>query len=163
MPRRHGLPRVRRAVPWWAAGCAVYVSFVTFVWTQVVAGAVVAALAAGLSWLALRSGDVRVAGAAPQLWRVRAVAAILVGEVRAVVAVLAAQVTGRRSASGRFVVVPLSSRPDAGADAAVTIEASVAPNTYVVGVLEEGGRAMLLVHQLQAQDGVRRSFPRWRR
>lgn len=152
---------MRAVVGWWLVAMAVYVSFVSVVWTQVVAGAVVAALAVALSLVVLRSARLRVGTAAPQVWRVRAVGAILARELRAVLTALPALLAGRAGATGRFVAVRLPHRLDPAEDAAVTMEASLAPNTYVVGIVQGDGEDLLLVHQLAARGGILRSFPRW--
>ena len=101
---------MRALLAWWVVGVAVYTSFVSFVWTQLVAGAVAAALAVALSHLAFRAAGLRVAGAAPQVWRLRAVGTILARELRAVATALWALVRGRQPPNARFVAVALPAR-----------------------------------------------------
>lgn len=148
-------------VAWWLVYVGVYLSFVTFTWTQAVAGAAVAAVAVAVSVRALRIAGVAMPATWPRVWRLRAVAVILGREVRAVVAALVRQLLGRGRVSGRFVAVRVDEPMDVGLDVAVTVEASLAPNTYVVAAFPSDG--LLLLHQFEPVSGARRSFPRWRR
>lgn len=149
-------------VLWWAFYLLLYLSFVSpLAWTQAVAGAILSAIAVGLSRLGMRTAGLRLAGAAPKVWRLRAVARILALEATAVAGALVRQLRGGRRVRGRFVAVRVGEPVDPAADAAITLEAAVAPNTYVVALFED--EDLLLVHQFEARQDVRGSFPRWAR
>lgn len=144
---------------WWLAGTATYVSFVSLVWTQIVAGAVVAATAVAVAARAWRVAELSYTASWPRVWRVGAVGRILAREVRAVVGALVRQARGVAPVAGRYVAVPTDEPVDSGVDAALTLEASLAPNTYVVASFTD--EQLLLLHQFQPSPGARRSFPRW--
>lgn len=150
-------------VLWWAAATVLYLSFVTFTWTQLVAGGVVAAGAVALSRRGARAAGLTHEGALPYLWPPRAVIAILVREVRAVAGALAGRFVHGQPVGGRFIAFRSGQEVDPEMNTALTLEASLAPNTYVVAVLAEDGDAIVLTHQFSPQPDVRRSFPRWRR
>lgn len=144
---------------WWLAGTVIYLSFVDLIWTQVVAGAVVAAAAVAVSARAWRVADLSYTASWPRVWRLRAVGRILGREIRAVVGALARQARGVAEVAGHYVAVPTEEPVDSGVDVALTLEASLAPNTYVVASFPD--EQLLLVHQFQPSPGARRSFPRW--
>lgn len=149
------------AVVWWAIYTALYVSFTGWAWSQLIAGALVAALSVGLSSATLRAGGLSFAGSAPRIWRIRAVVAIVVSEAWAVIVALARQLRGGEPVRGRFVAFRAGERIDPAADASVTLEASLAPNTYVVAVVGEDD-PVVLVHQFAPRPQPRSTFPRWR-
>lgn len=157
---RHEGRRWAAALGWWLAGTATYLSFVTPVWTQVVAGAVVAAAAVAMSARAWRVADLSYTVSWPRVWRLGAVGRILAREVRTVVGALVRQARGVAPVAGRYVAIRTEEPVDSGVDVALTLEASLAPNTYVVASFTEE-RLLLLLHQFQPSPGARWSFPRW--
>lgn len=160
---RGRVPRHIGTVLWWAAATGLYLSFVTFTWTQVIAGGVVAAGAVALSRRGARAAGLSQQGALPYLWPPRSVMSVLIHEVRAVAGALAGRFVRGQPVGGRFIAFRSGQEIDPEMDTALTLEASLAPNTYVVAVLAEDGDAIVLTHQFSAQPDVRRSFPRWRR
>ncbi|MDP9021528.1 MAG: hypothetical protein M3N57_02285 [Actinomycetota bacterium] len=146
-------------VVWWGAYAGIYLLFVSVSVQELVAASLVAAAAVALSRVSLRAAGISFTGALPQLHRLAAVARVFIAETRAVAAALFERVLRRRPLRGRFIAVPVDHRIDAALDAAITLEASVAPNTYVVALIE--GQECLLLHQLAPRPDPKRSFPRW--
>ncbi len=161
-PRR-SRPTAPRIAVWWLCYVAVYLLFVgNLTWQETVAAILIAAAAVALSLVALAQTYEVVGAAAPALWRVRVILRLFLHESWAVLRWLGHRALGRRRPpSGGFVAVRLEDidAMDATRDASITIEASLAPNTYVVGVLEDD--ALLLLHQLVRTPDPKSSFPRW--
>lgn len=147
---------------WWIAATGLYLSFVTFTWTQVVAGGVVAAGAVAVSRRGARAAGLEQEGVLPRVWPPRAVSSILFDELRAVARALVGRFAGGEPIRGRFIAFRAGEEIGAEMDTALTLEASLAPNTYVVAVLGEDDDAVVLIHQFAPRPGARRSFPRWR-
>lgn len=146
-------------VVWWGAYAGIYLLFVSVSVQELVAASLVAAAAVALSRVSLRAAGISFAGALPHLHRPATVARVFIAETSAVAAALFERVRRRRPLQGRFVAVPVDHHVDAALDAAITLEASVAPNTYVVALIE--GQGCLLLHQLAPRPDAKDSFPRW--
>lgn len=160
--REHGAGALVSTFLWWICATVLYLSFVTFTWTQVLAGGAVAAAAVAMSRRGARAAGLTQQGVVPRPWPPRAVAAIVLGEFVAVGRALFDRFARREPVSGRFVAFRIGHEIDPGLDTALTLEASLAPNTYVVAVLPEDEDAVVLLHQFTPEPGARRSFPRWR-
>lgn len=160
---RSARPRRGPTLLWWAAYVALYLSFTGWMWTQLVTGMVAAAVAVALSRAALRPSGPSSLRSAPHVWRGRTIAVILLAEVRAVTSALLRQLRGRAPVEGRFVAFRVDEPIDAATDAGLTIEASLAPNTYVVAVEDDDRGSTVLVHQFAPRPRPKETFPRWRR
>lgn len=141
--------RASRAFLGWAAvAAAMFALWMLLVDTrevpQLIAGAAVAALAAGGSELARRQGIARVRIRGRWLLRAwRPPASVPRDLVRL------ARALARPRDTGRFRALPFAAGDDPegrGREALAELAGSFSPNTYVVGV--DRGRGLLLVHQL---------------
>ncbi len=131
---------------------------------EVFAGALVTAGAYWLSRATFRAAELSCTRDIPRLWRLGAVARIIATESRAVFVALVRHLTGRKRIAGEVVAIPVDAEVCGGADevafdAAITVEAGLAPNTFIIGLAEK--QEVLLVHQLVPQTDPQESFPRW--
>lgn len=156
---RAGPGHLATAAVWWLAYLGLYLWLVSgLTWQEVVAGIPVAAVAVAATVVALRGAAVDLVGRPPALWRPLTVARIVLAEATTFARVFLRLLRGRQP-QGRYVAVPVDVPVAAGSDAALTVEAGIAPNTLVVAVLE--GQDVLLLHQLEASPRAKTSFPRW--
>lgn len=133
----------------WAGLAALYLALVgQLARAEVVAAFLVAAAGAMLSLLLKNAGKRRFALGAPWLLLLRRVAAALLGDVSRIAVALARSIlVGTR---GAVATQPFSthrgSEAEAGRQALVVLLASVAPNGFVVDVVEK--QRVLSVHRL---------------
>ncbi len=152
-------------VVWLVVGTLVYLSFLdNRSVDEWVAGAFVTAGSIWLARAAFRAAGLSYHPDLPRLWRLGAVFRIIAAECWAVFVALVRHLTGRKQIQGEIVAIPVDGRLVQGADevafdAAITVEAGLAPNTFILGLVEK--QEVLLVHQLVPQAEPERSFPRW--
>lgn len=150
---------------WVVAGTAVYLSFLdNREPIEYLTGALVTTGAYLLARITFRTAGLSYTPELPRLWRLWTVVKITAAESWAVFLALVRHLTGRQRIAGEVVAIPLRDEPNRGPgaaafDAAITVEAGLAPNTFIVGKDDEDG--VLLVHQLVRRGDPEHSFPRW--
>lgn len=154
-----------RFVVWVAVGTAVYLSFIdSRAIAEVVAGVLVSAGSVWLAYISFRAAGLSYRRDLPRLWRLRAMSRIIATECWAVFLALVRDLSGREPINGEVVAIPVDHEPVRGPggvafDAAITVEAGIAPNTFIIGLAEK--QQVLVVHRLVRLDGPEKSFPRW--
>lgn len=150
---------------WVPLGTVVYLSFLDALSTsEVVAGVLVTGGALWVSTAVFRSAELAYSPQLPRLWRLPTVVRITAREAWMVTAALVRHLLRRSPIAGEVVAIPVSDAPVKGGgglafDAAITLEAGLAPNTFIVWLDED--ESELLVHQLVSRPHPERSFPRW--
>ncbi len=150
---------------WVVAGTAAYLSFLdNREPIEYLTGALVTTGAYLLARVTFRAAGLSYTPDLPRLWRLGTVVRITAAESWAVFLALVRHLSGRQRIAGEIVAIPLRDEPDHGPDsaafdAAITVEAGLAPNTFIVGKDDEDG--VLLVHQLVRRADPEHSFPRW--